>query len=238
MTQIDQSVDSYFSLRGIDSFLEQKNELPSYLVDYLPSNKDARICDIGCGFGRLMIALKERGYENIEGVDQDSKAIHWCEQNGLKVTHEPIASFVENKPSEQFDAVIMSHVLEHLPKDDIISILRKIKSNLLVPGGRIYIMVPNAQSATGCYWAYEDFTHTTLFTVGSLSYVLKAAGFKNLEIIDPDCLAGLSYGRQLVRKILLSVYKIRIAFWNKITASSFHKPSSSVYSFEIKMVAS
>lgn len=42
-------------------------------------------------------------------------------------------------------------------------------------------MMPNAQSNTDCYWAYEDFTHYTLFIAGSLLYVLREAGFTNIE---------------------------------------------------------
>ena len=37
------------------------------------------------------------------------------------------------------------------------------------------------QLNTDCYWAYEDFTHYTLFIAGSLLYVLREAGFTNIE---------------------------------------------------------
>jgi len=61
-------------------------------------------------------------------------------------------------------------------------------------------MVPNAQSPVGCYWAYEDFTHTTLFTAGSLYYVLKMAGFKEITFVDPLCIEGLPLWKKMVRK--------------------------------------
>ncbi|MGC9101323.1 MAG: hypothetical protein ACP5HC_08750 [Caldisericum sp.] len=41
-------------------------------------------------------------------------------------------------------------------------------------------MVRNVQSNTGAYWAYEDFSHFTLFTSGSIYYVLKMAGFDEI----------------------------------------------------------
>lgn len=47
-------------------------------------------------------------------------------------------------------------------------------------------MVPNAQSYTGAYWRYEDFTHNIMFTAGSSTYVLRSAGFENIEFLDPD----------------------------------------------------
>ncbi|MBL0306338.1 MAG: hypothetical protein IPQ25_09965 [Chitinophagaceae bacterium] len=80
----------------------------------------------------------------------------------------------------------MSHVLEHIEKEKIIDTLIHIRKNLLKKGGVFLLMVPNAQSYTGAYWRYEDFTHNIMFTAGSCIYVLKAAGFENIEFIDPD----------------------------------------------------
>jgi hypothetical protein len=101
----------------------------------------------------------------------------------------------------------------------------------------VIITVPNAQSNTGAYWAYEDFTHEYLFTSGSIYYVLTLAGFRQIEFIDIDCTEGLPIIKKLVRKILLKMYKAKVHFYNKITCSSFHKQSPEIYSFEIKVLA-
>lgn len=69
---------------------------------------------------------------------------------------------------------------------------------MLADNGIIFISVPNAQSHTGCYWAYEDFTHSYLFTAGSLEYVLRAAGFSNVHIVDADCTTGCSLKRKIL----------------------------------------
>ena len=98
-------------------------------------------------------------------------------------------------------------------------------------------MVPNAQSNTNCYWAYEDFTHTTLFTSGSIFYVLKMAGFKEIRFVDTDCTAGLPYHKKILRKLLMKIFYFRVEFWNRVTSSSFHKPSPKIYSYEIKVLA-
>lgn len=227
----------YFTLRGVTDFSVEDYILPPFFLASLPSDLNTAICDLGCGFGRLMTGLKNIGYKNIYGVDQESDAINWCKKKNLIVDCISIQDFVSKQVSSRFDLVIMSHVLEHLPKDLIIPTLIDIKKNLLKPGGSVYIIVPNAQSATGCYWAYEDFTHSTLFTAGSLSFVLKAAGFEEFTLVDPQCTAGLSRIRTYIRLFFLTIYRLKITFWNKITASSFHKPSPEVFSFEIKMKA-
>lgn len=99
------------------------------------------------------------------------------------------------------------------------------------------IAVPNAQSNTGCYWAYEDWTHTTLFTSGSIYYVLRSAGFEKIEFLDIDCTLDCSILKSFVRKFFLMIYKLNKKFWNKITCSSYHLPSPEIFSFEIKVKA-
>lgn len=230
--------ETYFSLRGVSDFETEDTTLPAYLVATLPVDKQIAICDLGCGYGRLLLGLRQAGFSNTHGVDLDEAGIAWGQAQGLTITHSSIADFVDQVSAVRYDMVMMSHVLEHLPKDSIIPTLQKIKANLLKEGGSLFIMVPNAQSATGCYWAYEDFTHSTLFTTGSLGYVLRAAGFNTIEFIDPLCVAGLSKPRAWLRKVLLACYKGRQAFWNKVTGSSFHKASPQIYSFEIKVKAS
>jgi hypothetical protein len=172
----------------------------------------------------------------VYGCDVEQVALEYCQKSGLKVENcADLDDFVQ-KFRGQFDLIIMSHVLEHISKDKIIETLSKIKE-LLTNDGGIFIMVPNAQSPVGCYWAYEDFTHTTLFTSGSLYYVLKMAGFNNIELVDPLCLEGLSLKGKLIMKLLYKIYDFKQELWNYMTASSFHKQSPKVYSWEIKMYA-
>ena len=99
-------------------------------------------------------------------------------------------------------------------------------------------MVPNAQSISGSYWHYEDFTHHTLFTSGSLYFVLRSAGFKHIEFLDIDCTTGLPRWKAMIRKFFLNIYKLNILFWFKVTSSNYHYSSPAIYSFEIKAVAS
>jgi hypothetical protein len=63
-------------------------------------------------------------------------------------------------------------------------------------------MVRNVQSNTGSYWAYEYFTHFTLFTSGSIYYVLKMAGFDEIEFVDVECLEGIPFIKRMIKKFL------------------------------------
>ena len=88
-----------------------------------------------------------------------------------------------------------------------------------------------------CYWAYEDFTHTTIFTAGSLYFVLRSAGFEQVKFIDPTGCAGSSTLGRILRRALVCWYRTKIAFWNRVTGSSFHLPSPQIFTFELKALA-
>jgi 2-polyprenyl-3-methyl-5-hydroxy-6-metoxy-1,4-benzoquinol methylase len=227
----------YFSNRGIMNDFYKKYDLPKYFVDVLPKDKSSHIIDIGCGLGQTLLSLKKEGYTNIKGIDISDEAIKNCKKNGLDI--KKIKSIIDfcKRNNSKYDFIIMSHILEHIEKKEIIPTLKTIKENLLEKKGKLFISVPNAQSNTGCYWAYEDFTHQTLFTAGSLLYVLREVGFEKIKIIDKDNTTGKPLLKKVIRKIFLKIYILNKEFWNKITSSSYHKPSPKVFSFDIKVLA-
>ena len=236
----------YFEARGVSAEFYKDSKLPAYykeILENLPQN--ARILDFGCGFGQNLFAIKNKRFEwkmgggskdfRLVGIDINPNAIDFVKSLDIEaILIEDIFSF---KPKERFDLIITTHTLEHLPKENLINILKYFREFLLKENGAIFVAVPNAQSFTGCYWAYEDFTHHTLFTAGSLIYVLKMSGFKSVEIIDKDALAGSKGIKKWIKKIFLKFYKLHIKFWCKMTNSAFHAPSPQVFSYEIKALA-
>jgi len=209
-----------------------------YLRKVLPAEPDARILDIGCGLGQFLRELGSIGYRNAEGVDISPEAVESCLQRELNVSRiDDLERYCEEYSGSRFDFILTSHVLEHIRKDRIIPTLRVIRGKLLAPGGAMLVTVPNAQSNTGCYWAYEDFTHETLFTAGSLYFVLRSAGFGEVRILDPDGLEDSKPLVQLGKRILLSIYRMRLTFWNLVTNSSFHRESPQIFTFELKALA-
>ena len=180
---------SYFESRRINPFVYSDYNLPAWLEDLLFIVKPKMILDFGCGYGQMLLALKRSGYSNVVGYEIDFAAIEYLIGNKIEVIDGRICEVSDI--DGQYDLIIMSHVLEHFQKEKIIPLLIEIKKKLSA-NGSLVVVVPNAQSATGCYWAYEDFTHSTLFTSGSLYYVLNQAGFSSLNFLDKRCLSGLS----------------------------------------------
>jgi cyclopropane fatty-acyl-phospholipid synthase-like methyltransferase len=205
-------------------------------MEVLPENKNASILDIGCGFGFLIRELKKEGYSSVIGVDISDQAIAFCLKQGFNVQKSSIAKYAEES-KQKFDFIVISHVLEHIKKDEIINTLKHIRVNMLQERGKLCLMVPNAQSNTGSYWAYEDFTHTTLFTSGSLLYVLKAAGYKNIKFLDQDGTENSALIFKLFKNIFLPLYRTKKRFWNKITSSTYHAQSPEIFTFDLKVLA-
>jgi 2-polyprenyl-3-methyl-5-hydroxy-6-metoxy-1,4-benzoquinol methylase len=227
--------EEYFEWRGVRPETYKGYRLPAYLAPWLPADHGAPIVDFGCGLGQMLGALRGMEYHNLVGVDVEPHALEACRAAGFEVLDNRTTGALERLKGKA-RLVIASHVIEHFPKPDVIPLLRALRA-LLAPGGSLFVAVPNAQSNTGSYWAYEDFTHHALFTSGSLYYVLRAAGFASVEFVDIDCVAGLSAGKRLARRALLSLYRARYWFWNRVTSSATHAASPDIFSYEIKAVA-
>jgi len=225
----------YFEYRNVDGLTYENSKLPLWIKNEIP-NQQSIILDYGCGFGQILNSLKDASYTEVYGVDIEKNAIDYCKSNNLNVKSLDLDNLV-NPFEFKFDIVILSHIIEHISKDKIIETLGIIKEKFLVENGKFLVAVPNAQSNTECYWAYEDWTHTTLFTSGSIYYVLKSAGFKNVEFIDVDATLESKGLKKVIRKVFLKLYRLNKTFWNKITASSYHSPSPQIFSYSIKCKA-
>lgn len=235
MNDIEKSTQTnhYFEYRQVDNLIQGEYNLAPWIKQEI-IDKQLKILDYGCGFGQNLQALKNNNYQHIYGVDIEKEAIKNCLLHDFIVKELNIKK-IANPFEFKFDVIILNHIIEHIPKNEIIDTLSFIKNHFLSDNGKLLISVPNAQSNTDCYWAYEDWTHTTLFTSGSLYYILKAAGFEHIEFIDIDCTLGSSMTKSLIRKFLLSLYRKNKKFWNKVTCSSYHNSSPVIFSYEIKV---
>ena len=139
------------------------------------------ILDLGCGNGEFLSNAHEAGWD-VTGLDPDPQAVAAAEQRGLNVSVGSIESL--NNISHRFDAITLSHVLEHVhePRQLIQDIHR-----LLKPGGSAYIDTPNMGSKGARYWGrnwrgLEAPRHLVLFSLAGLVELLQASGFVDLEI--------------------------------------------------------
>lgn len=97
-----------------------------------------RVLDVGCGRGYLLDAFRRRGWD-VQGTELDERsAAHAREVLGLPVHVGAPGS--EPWPDGHFDAVVLWHVLEHLP-DPATALARAAR--LLSPRGVLMVGVPD-----------------------------------------------------------------------------------------------
>ena len=137
-----------------------------------------KVLDIGCGRGLLLNKLRQRGWDP-QGTELSEEAATYARDRlDLPVTTETLEE--AHFPDNEFDLVILWHVLEHVP--DPRGTLREV-GRVLKPGGTLLVAVPNFGSletrSAGPGWFHLDVPrHLTHFTFRSLSEALGAAGLQ------------------------------------------------------------
>ncbi|MCI2424435.1 class I SAM-dependent methyltransferase [Candidatus Acetothermia bacterium] len=149
---------------------------------WLNGSHPGKLLDVGCGNGRFLVRMQELGWE-VTGVEPDGEAAKVAlERFGLSV-HEGALEEVAF-PDDTFDAITMSHVVEHLP--DPISTISECR-RILKKGGRLVVTVPNIESLS--YRIYREAwrglevpRHLFLFSSPTLRACVERSGLQLLEL--------------------------------------------------------
>jgi 2-polyprenyl-3-methyl-5-hydroxy-6-metoxy-1,4-benzoquinol methylase len=104
--------------------------------------RSPRYLDVGCSTGFVVEAARDKGWEAI-GIDLNPSAIEFGRSRGLDLR--TVALEETGFAPRTFDAVSLFDVLEHLL--DPARTLRAC-TNLLAPGGILFLYVPNFDSAS------------------------------------------------------------------------------------------
>lgn len=169
-------------------------------MDYLKKHTSLkRALDIGAGTAYFVNYLKAHGVEAI-GFEPDKEARLQAKKNfqlELKASLEEILA-----SKEQFDAISLWHVLEHV--HDLSAYFEHFKA-LLNTNGVLAIAVPNYTSYDakfyGKYWAAYDLPkHLWHFSPQSLKELAQNQGFMHIQSygmpFDPFYIALLSEGHK------------------------------------------
>jgi 2-polyprenyl-3-methyl-5-hydroxy-6-metoxy-1,4-benzoquinol methylase len=163
---------------------ELKNE-KSFLELQLMALNDAgfweletgRVLDIGCATGTLLGELKKRGWDTTGVEICEEEAAYARKERSLDVRSLPLEE--NHFTPEGFDVVFASHLIEHLNDPGA---LVKEAGRILKPGGHFIITTPNISGFQAVLfsgrWRSAIFDHLYLFSISTLSDLLKRNSFK------------------------------------------------------------
>ncbi len=123
-----------------------------------------KIADLGCGYGSFIAYLRDQKSVSVLGVELNPQQAQFAQSAfGLPIVPSTIEEWID-RDVEQFDLIILSHVVEHLR--DPITVLQRLQKRL-TPGGKMVIEVPNVAVPTrSLHWFFKpehfwNFTHPT-----------------------------------------------------------------------------
>ncbi len=181
--------DYFEQYRAADSFQAGVSRLPDHLVARLASLEAAlggagNLVDVGVGFGTLLAAARQRGWQ-VDGLDVSAWAArHVQDTYGINVRVAAVQQSGFGPGS--FDVVHMNHTLEHL--DDPLGDLRALRG-LLRRSGWLVVEVPNELDDLfeTIRWTTlhrrnppctDENPHGRFFNARSLRLTLEQAGFQ------------------------------------------------------------
>ena len=79
--------------------------------------KSAAVLELGCGHGRILHYLHQKGFTNVRGIDISHEQIALAKAHGLNAEREDVFDFFEER-HEKFDAIIAIDFFEHFTKEE------------------------------------------------------------------------------------------------------------------------
>lgn len=140
------------------------------------------LLDVGCGNGSFLTRATAMGWQ-VMGCEPDPKAVAACNQLNLKVIEGD--AFHPQLEDKKFDVITLSHVLEHVDEQ---AVLLKRLFDLLRPGGRIWMALPNPNSmglsVYGKSWhALHPPFHLCIPSQKIVGTLLTKSGFSNVKFL-------------------------------------------------------
>jgi 2-polyprenyl-3-methyl-5-hydroxy-6-metoxy-1,4-benzoquinol methylase len=136
-----------------------------------------RLLDFGCGDGEVLAAAQFLGLQAI-GIDISDSRASVARTSGRLVL--PDFARFDQDGGGKVHAAVLSQVLEHV--SDPLGLLRALAQRML-PGGVLYVAVPNCQGITAPhsfdeFHAVQPLEHMNAFDPASLRQLAARAGFR------------------------------------------------------------
>ena len=116
---------------------------PYMLESFKPFFRSGNMLELGCFRGAFTRRLHAH-YPDLTCVEASDEAIAEARQALGPGVQFHNALFEEVTLPRRYDHIVMTHVLEHL--DDPVAVLQRVNREWLAPGGRFFLVCPNANA--------------------------------------------------------------------------------------------
>ena len=176
-------LDAYKYMCFEDVFRGSREDIAERQRTYLQYFKGTSdVLDVGCGRGEFLELLRERDIA-ARGIDANSEAVERCRERGLDATVADALGYLGTLGDESIGGLFSAQVVEHLEAEYLMRLLNVIHRTLR-PGSHIVLETINPACWMAFFSAYiRDNTHRHPLHPDTLSYLLRASGFVDVEIV-------------------------------------------------------
>jgi 2-polyprenyl-3-methyl-5-hydroxy-6-metoxy-1,4-benzoquinol methylase len=181
-TESAEDYDSYYQEENltVPDFINQR--LDEIIAEFASYRREGRLLDVGFGAGTLLEAARRNGWHAF-GVEVSQTAADHVRGLGFEVFWGTLAE--ARYPSNYFDVVTASEILEHVGDPEII--LQEI-ARVLRPGGLLWLTTPHGRGVSahilGLKWStVSPPEHLQLFSRSGINKMLTAAKLRPVRIV-------------------------------------------------------
>lgn len=222
----------YNQIYEIESQIEEKHwwfavrrQLFTRYINLLKLNKiSAKILDIGSSSGTNLRMLKELGFQDYQGFDNNYLSKKFCEKKQLgKVT---IGDICENNFADNsFDLILATDVIEHIENDE--KAISEIK-RILKPSAHAIITVPCFMQLWGLH--DEQSMHKRRYQLKEISQKITQ---QNLKIIESFYFNFVLFAPIFLFRKITKILKIKPTSENRVNNYLLNKILQKIFSIDV-----
>jgi len=178
--------------------------------------ESAAILELGCGHGRMLNYLHQKGFRNVKGIDISQEQIDLAQRDALDAERADVFEYLDASspafsrrggsptiPGDGWDCVIAIDFVEHFTKEELLRMFESLHA-AMKPGAMLLLQTVNGEGLFSRQIMYGDLTHETILTPGSLAQLLRATGFENIRSYEcaPIATGMLGTVRSIAWKII------------------------------------
>ena len=149
----------------------------AFFEPWLDHELAPKALDLGCGRGEWLELLRDAGFSS-RGVDLDLGMLSGLRKLGLDARHANALQALRETDAESLAIVSAFHLVEHIPFEDVRTIVREAM-RVLKPGGLLILETPNPENlVVGSSLFYQDPTHLHPLPPELLRFTVEYEGFE------------------------------------------------------------